>query len=80
MLLFETLILIQRKGTRKIQLFSSRSEMKPLLEHLMDSNIMASTRERKAVALSKKFHQVDMGKSLSLYLSAIIKEEIFIGG
>lgn len=80
MLLFETLILIQRKGTRKIQLFSSRSEMKPLLEHLMDSNVMVRTGERKAVALSKKFHQVDMGKSLLLDFTAIIKEEIFIGG
>lgn len=54
--------------------------MKTLLEHLMDSNVKASTHERKAVALSKKFHQVDMGKSLSLYFAAIIKEEIFIGG
>lgn len=54
--------------------------MKPLLEHLMDSNVMVRTGERKAVALSKKFHQVDMGKSLLLDFTAIIKEEIFIGG
>lgn len=54
--------------------------MKPFLEHLMDSNLMLRTCGRKAVAVSKKFHQVDMGKSLLLYLAAIIKEEIFIGG
>lgn len=45
MLLFEPPIPRERKGTGKNQLFSSHSEMKPLLEHLMDSNLIVRTRE-----------------------------------
>lgn len=46
----------------------------------MDSDVKVRARERKPVALSIKFHQVGMGKSLLLYFTAIIKEEIFMGG
>jgi len=42
------------KGTGKIRLFSSGSEIKPLIQHLMGSNLLVRTCERKAVLLSNR--------------------------
>lgn len=42
------------KGTGKIWLFSSGSEIKPLIQHLIGSNLSVRTCERKAVAPSNR--------------------------